>query len=427
MRARATDERWLMPLAATLILAGLVMIYSASAVIAARQYADSFYFLKRQAIWAALGVAALAAVARIDYRRWRPLALPLLGLSAVALALVLVPGIGAQINGSRRWLQLGPLTVQPSEAARLALVIYLADYVARRPERMGAFGRGLAPALTVAGVLLALILAEPDLGSTVVLAAVTLLLLFLGGARWLHLAALALAAVPAVYLLVMRSPYRRERLLAFLDPWRDPTDTGFQVVQSYLAFGSGGPIGTGLGEGRQKLFYLPYPHTDFVFAVIGEELGLFGTVMIVALFGLLAWRGVVIARGAPDAFGRHLALGATLLIAVQAEVNMAVVTGLLPTKGLTLPFLSYGGSSLVVNLVAIGLLWSVARAPGWGVAPVRAQTQPPNVGGARGSRRPRERPAPQLETERVHARVGTGGVAGRVSGRRPPRLQSCSS
>lgn len=392
--ARATDERWLMPLTVTLIVAGLVMIYSASAVIALRQHGDSFYFLKRQALWAALGGVGFVLAARIDYRRWRPFAVPLVAISALALVLVLVPGIGAQINGARRWLSLGPLTVQPSEAARLALVIYLADFIARRPERMGAFVRGLLPALTIAGVLLALILAEPDLGSTLVLALVTMLLLFLGGARVMHLAALALAAVPVVYVLVMQSAYRRERLLAFLDPWRDPTDTGFQVVQSYLAFGSGGPIGTGLGEGRQKLFYLPYPHTDFIFAVIGEELGLFGTVMIVALFGLLAWRGVVIARGAPDAFGRFLALGATLLIAVQAEVNMAVVTGLLPTKGLPLPLLSYGGSSLVVNLIALGLLWSVARAPGWGVAPVWAQAKQPNVGKKRN-------------------------VAGRVSGRNP--------
>jgi len=215
--------------------------------------------------------------------------------------------------------------------------------------------------MIVIGAVLALIMGESDLGTAAVMGMVAGMMLFIGGARWRHLWVMGLLALPVLYAMIMKIGYRRQRMMAFLDPWRDPTDTGFQMIQSFLALGGGGPIGMGLGEGRQKLFFLPYPHTDFIFAVIGEELGLLGTAAVLILFGILAWRGIAISLKTPDPFGRHLAFGLTMMIIVQALINMAVVTGLLPTKGLTLPFLSYGGSSLLANLIAIGILWNISR------------------------------------------------------------------
>ena len=344
-----------------LLVIGVVMIYSASAVLASRQYGDSLFFFKRQMLWAAFGLVVLAAASRVPYEFWNRMALPLVLGTVILLGLVLIPGVGLELNGSRRWLRLGWLTLQPSEAARLCSVIYLARYLMKKKNRLDDFFRDFLPPMIVIGVFLALIMGESDLGTALVLGGVAGLLLFIGGARWRHLWAMGLLAAPVVYAMIMKIGYRRQRLMAFLDPWRDPTDTGFQVIQSFLAMGGGGPVGMGLGEGRQKLFFLPYPHTDFIFAVIGEELGLLGTLTVLILFGMLAWRGLSISLRAPDLFGRHLAFGLTMMIVVQAMVNMAVVTGLVPTKGLTLPFLSYGGSSLVANLAAVGILWNISR------------------------------------------------------------------
>ena len=344
-----------------LLVIGVVMIYSASAVLASRQYGDSLFFFKRQMLWAAFGLVVLAAASRVPYEFWNRMALPLVLGTVILLGLVLIPVVGLELNGSRRWLRWGWLTLQPSEAARLCSVIYLARYLMKKKNRLDDFFRDFLPPMIVIGVFLALIMGESDLGTALVLGGVAGLLLFIGGARWRHLWAMGLLAAPVVYAMIMKIGYRRQRLMAFLDPWRDPTDTGFQVIQSFLAMGGGGPVGMGLGEGRQKLFFLPYPHTDFIFAVIGEELGLLGTLTVLILFGMLAWRGLSISLRAPDLFGRHLAFGLTMMIVVQAMVNMAVVTGLVPTKGLTLPFLSYGGSSLVANLAAVGILWNISR------------------------------------------------------------------
>jgi len=344
-----------------LMVIGLVMIYSASAVLAGRQYGDSLFFLKRQMLWAVVGIIAMGIVSRVPYEVWNRTALPLVLVTAILLGLVLIPGIGIELNGSRRWFRLGPLTLQPSEAARLCAVIYLARYLMKKRDRLDDFFRDFLPPMIVIGVLLALIMGESDLGTAAVMGLVAGLMLFIGGARWRHLWVMGLLAAPVLYAMIMKIGYRRQRWMAFLDPWRDPTDAGFQMIQSFLALGGGGPVGMGLGEGRQKLFFLPYPHTDFIFAVIGEELGLLGTLSVLVLFGMLAWRGLSISLRAPDSFGRHLAFGLTMMIIVQAMVNMAVVTGLLPTKGLTLPFLSYGGSSLVANLSAIGILWNISR------------------------------------------------------------------
>lgn len=358
---RVRGDRPLILLTLLLLVIGVVMIYSASAVLASRQYGDSLFFFKRQMLWAAFGLVVLAAASRVPYEFWNRMALPLVLGTVILLGLVLIPGVGLELNGSRRWLRWGWLTLQPSEAARLCSVIYLARYLMKKKNRLDDFFRDFLPPMIVIGVFLALIMGESDLGTALVLGGVAGLLLFIGGARWRHLWAMGLLAAPVVYAMIMKIGYRRQRLMAFLDPWRDPTDTGFQVIQSFLAMGGGGPVGMGLGEGRQKLFFLPYPHTDFIFAVIGEELGLLGTLTVLILFGMLAWRGLSISLRAPDLFGRHLAFGLTMMIVVQAMVNMAVVTGLVPTKGLTLPFLSYGGSSLVANLAAVGILWNISR------------------------------------------------------------------
>lgn len=359
---RAQSDKTLIFVTLTLLVIGVVMIYSASAVLAGRQYGDSFFFIKRQLLWAMIGLVAMVVMSRVPYPIWQGAALPLVFGAVVLLVLVLIPGFGVEVNGSRRWLHLGPFTLQPSELARLAAVIYLSRYLVKKRDRLDDFFRDFLPPMIVIGAVLALIMGESDLGTAAVMGMVTGLMLFIGGARWRHLWSMGLLAAPVLYAMIMKIGYRRQRMMAFLDPWRDPTDTGFQMIQSFLALGGGGPVGMGLGEGRQKLFFLPYPHTDFIFAVIGEELGLLGTVTVLILFGILAWRGVAISLRVPDPFGRHLAFGLTMMIIVQALINMAVVTGLLPTKGLTLPFLSYGGSSLLANMIAIGILWNISKA-----------------------------------------------------------------
>jgi cell division protein FtsW len=359
---RAQSDKTLIFVTLALLVIGVVMIYSASAVLAGRQYGDSFFFIKRQLLWAMIGLVAMVVMSRVPYPIWQGAALPLVFGAVVLLVLVLIPGFGVEVNGSRRWLHLGPFTLQPSELARLAAVIYLSRYLVKKRDRLDDFFRDFLPPMIVIGAMLALIMGESDLGTAAVMGMVTGLMLFIGGARWRHLWGMGLLAAPVLYAMIMKIGYRRQRMMAFLDPWRDPTDTGFQMIQSFLALGGGGPVGMGLGEGRQKLFFLPYPHTDFIFAVIGEELGLLGTVTVLILFGILAWRGVAISLRVPDPFGRHLAFGLTMMIIVQALINMAVVTGLLPTKGLTLPFLSYGGSSLLANMIAIGILWNISRA-----------------------------------------------------------------
>lgn len=350
-------------LAVTLVLSlvGLVMVFSASAVVAGNRFQDPWYYLKRQMAWLAVGLVLMHIASRIDYTVWRKLAVPILAVNVVLLVLVLMPSLGIVAKGARRWLQLGPIHVQPAELAKLVAVIYLSAYLAKKYEKITQFARGLLPPVVVVGALSALVLLEPDLGTVVVLTLVMLTLLFLGGAKIRHLMTVGLCALPLVLVLILRSGYRRQRLLTFLSPWKDASDAGFQITQSFLAFGSGGLFGVGLGEGKQKLFFLPEAHTDFVLALIGEELGLTGTVFIILLFALFVIKGFQVANRARMPFGRYLGMGITLLIGVQALVNAGVVTGLLPTKGLTLPFVSYGGSSLVASLIAVGILLSISR------------------------------------------------------------------
>jgi cell division protein FtsW len=345
----------------TLALVGLIMVFSASAIMAANRFQDPEFFLKRQVAWLGLGVLLMHAVSRIDYMLWRKLAIPILVCMVALLIVVLIPGVGVVTKGARRWLRAGPISIQPAEMVKLAAVIYLAYYLTKKKDKITLFGNGLLPVLIVMGFLSGLVLLQPDLGTVVVIGLMTVGLLFLGGAKVSHLAGLSLCAVPIMAALVLGSSYRRQRLMTFLAPWKDASDAGFQITQSFLAFGSGGPFGVGLGEGKQKLFFLPEAHTDFVLALVGEELGLAGTATVIVLFAVLVWRGFVIAARARAPFGKFLGLGITLLIGMQALVNAAVVTGLLPTKGLTLPFVSYGGSSLIVNFVGVGILLSISR------------------------------------------------------------------
>jgi cell division protein FtsW len=290
--------------------------------------------------------------------------LALAAVSFVLLTATLVPGVGRMINGSRRWLRLGMLSFQPAELAKFAVVIYMSYYIAKKGQRIRDFMNGMVPAYVVTAVFLAVAVLQPDFGSAMTLAGVTGIMLFAGGANVLHIGGTLLAALPFIGFAVAHKAYRWRRIVAFLDPWSDPQGAGHQIIQSFLAFGSGGILGRGLGEGRQKLLFLPERHSDFIYAVIGEELGLVGALAVLVLFLFILARGVRIAYRAGDPFTRLLALGLTLLVCLQAMINMAVVTGLLPTKGIALPLVSYGGSSLVITMAALGVLLSISRETG---------------------------------------------------------------
>ncbi len=340
---------------------GLVMVYSASSIVAMDRLADSAYFLRRQAIWITLGLLAMWIAQSVHYRRLRAYAVPLLLVTLVLLVAVLVPGIGRVAGGARRWIALGPFGFQPVEVAKLALPLFVAQFAVRRGAEVRNLRLGVVPPLVTTGILAGLVLLQPDMGSAVVLGLITLTVLFLAGARIAHLGLAALAALPAVVLAAATAPYRLRRFSAFLDPWSDPQGSGFHIIQSLLAFGSGGLLGVGLGESRQKFFYLPERHTDFIYAIVGEETGLLGTMSLLLLFAFLAYRGYRISRAAPDRFGSLLAAGLTAAIVGQALVNMGVATGLLPVKGVPLPLVSFGGSSLVMTMIQVGILLNISQ------------------------------------------------------------------
>lgn len=361
MPRKLQPDLWLVGVVVLLLSVGIVMVYSASAIVAADRFHDPYWFLKKQLFWALLGSACFVGALRLDYRRLERLGWPLLAAAGVLLVLVLIPPLAQPINGTRRWLRLGPVSFQPAELAKLALVVYLAAWLARKRETLDDFWRGFLPPLGVAATLAALVLAQPDLGNCLTLIALTFALLYLAGSRSRHLALVVGAALPFLGLAVGLAPYRLRRITTFFDPWSDPRGSGFQIIQSWLAFGGGGLFGRGIGESKQKLFYLPEAHTDFIFAIIGEELGFVGAALVIALFVMLIWRGLRVGLRAPDPFGAYLALGITLLIAIQTLVNLGVVTGSLPTKGLPLPFISFGGSALLVTMLATGVLWNISQ------------------------------------------------------------------
>lgn len=365
MEIKQGSDNSILLLAVCLTCLGVVMVFSSSSIMAVRAHADSLYFLKRQGLFALAGFSALALMARFDYHHLRKLAVPLMFCCLLLLALVLVPGVGRKVGGAVRWLPIGGFSFQPAELAKLGLIIFMAHSLARKKDKLKSLRVGFLPYMGLLIVLLALLLLQPDLGSALTIGVVAVMMLLIAGTRLIYVAGLAAAAIPILYFLVMSVDYRRQRVMAFLNPWDDPSNSGFQIIQSWIAFGSGGAVGKGLGQSKQKLFYLPEAHTDFILSVIGEELGFIGVLVICAMFLMLVLRGFRAALHAPDEFGCYLAFGMSLLLGLEAFINMAVVMGMVPTKGMALPFLSYGGSSLLMSLAAIGIVLNVSsHAPG---------------------------------------------------------------
>jgi cell division protein FtsW len=357
-------DLWLLIAAAGLTGLGIVMVFNASYFFAQDRYGDPLIFFRKQLFALGCGAALLLIVSHLRLEWFERIAYPAFILIMVALALVFVPGVGMTRGGARRWIGIGPFSFQPSEFAKIIVVLYLARSIARKRERMTEFFTGVVPHLVVVGLCALFVVVQPDFGTAAILVLVLVLMLYGGGARPAHLMGLALTTLPVVGFALVRAPYRWRRILAFVDPWRYSQDIAFQLVQSLISFGSGGLTGIGLGGSKQKMFFLPEAHTDFIFALIGEELGLVGALAVLALFAVIGIRGFRIALRHPDPFASMLALGITLVILLEAVVNVGVVLGLLPTKGLALPFLSYGGSALIGTLVQIGILASLSRVTG---------------------------------------------------------------
>jgi len=353
-------DRALLLAVAALTAFGLVMVFSASEVQGWLWFHNPAYYFERQLIWLALGVILLFAGANLDYHRLRPLAWPLGVVTVVLMVLVLLPHFGVEVNGARRWLRLGPLQMQPAELAKIAAIIFMALWLERHRDRLSSLEDGVVPFLALLGFTILLVILERDLGTTMIVAGILLAQFLVAGGRKRHVLLLALIIALCVYLFIRMEPYRLHRILAFIDPWSDPLNSGFQAIQSVVALGSGGFAGLGLGHSIQKYQWLPFAHTDFIFAIVGEETGLLGTSAVLALFGLFAYRGYRVALKAPDAFGSLLACGVTTWIALQALINIAAVTVTLPTTGIPLPFISYGGSSLAIALLAVGILINVS-------------------------------------------------------------------
>ncbi len=377
LEARRPDYLLLASTIALLVL-GTLMVYSASFVVAHNEFNDDTYFLVRQLVWICAGGVGMLFAARVDYRRWRGLSLVIMFACIGLLVLVLVPGIGASSYGAVRWIRLGPVQIQPSEIAKLAMTLYLADWLARRGPIVKEFLKGLLPFAITVGILAVLVAVQPDLGSTGIILAVAACLFFVGGANWVHIVLLCIGgALAAAAALAHLSGYQLDRVRAFLDPWSNIQGSGWHTAQGLIALGSGGVFGSGLGNGLQKFYWVPNAHTDAIFAIIGEELGFVGCIGVLALFAVVAWRGFLIAWRAPDAFARLFATGLTCMLTIQTLVNIAVVTNSLPYTGVTLPLVSFGGSSTVISLIAIGLLLNISRQP---AAPLSQDTEDPDDG-----------------------------------------------
>lgn len=341
-----------------LVCIGLIMVFSSSSVTANLRYNDPYYFFKRQLVWAIIAFGAMWVVMKINYLRLKDFAVPALILALVCLVVVLFM---PEVKGSSRFLGVGPFRFTPSEMTKLCMVLFLAAGLSRQTERITSFVRGVLPFLGLLGLVCGLVMLQPDLGTTFTIAATAFLMLAIAGARMSHLGMLGGVGAVLVGLAIYFEGYRLKRFIAFLDPWKYPSDWGFQTIQSLYALGSGGLFGMGLGRSRQKFFYLPEQHTDFIFAILGEELGFLGTGLVLLLFFLFAWRGFRIALNAPDTFGTLLAAGITTMIVLQAAINIGVVSGALPVTGIPLPFISFGGSSLLFTLTGVGLLLNISR------------------------------------------------------------------
>ena len=363
MAKKLQTDKWLFSSLAGLILFGLVMVYSASAIIAVKSGKSQYYYVLKQGVWVGIGFLAMLFSMHFDYHRYYNKAI-IYGLLVVTVVMLVAVFGFPKINGAHRWIKFAGFSAQPSEVAKVSLLLFLAYYLEKRKGEEESFVKTFAPCLVVTAVLSGLVLAEPDLGTALMLACICLVMCYAAGVRALHL---SLAVAPALVVVagaLMLVPWRFARLMSFLDPWADPQDKGYQVVQSLIAVGSGGWYGLGFAEGKQKLFYLPYSHSDFIFAVVGEELGMFGALAVILIFAVLLWRGVRSALLAPDKFGMVLGLGIVTMIVVQALFNMSVVLSLLPTKGIPLPFISYGGSSLVPTMFAAGILLNISQYSG---------------------------------------------------------------
>jgi len=346
----------------TLLLAvvGTAMIYSSSSIIALEKFNDGQYFLKKQLVFVFLGFTIMVAMTKVPYTHLRKIAYPGMLLCLLLLSLLFVPGIGMRRGGATRWLNLGGFSFQVTEMVKIMIVIFLSHLLTRKAFQITNFTRGVLVPLAATSVVMMLILLEPDFGTTAIIATIMLMMLCIAGAQIKHLALLIGAFIPVGIALILYKGYRLTRLTAFLDPWKDADNTGFQIIQSLISFGSGGTFGVGIGDGMQKLFYLPEPHTDFILSIIAEESGFIGVAMVITMFALFAYRGFRIALNAPDLFGSLLASGLTMVICMEAFINIAGVMGLIPLKGLVLPFLSYGGTAFIMSMTAVGILLNIS-------------------------------------------------------------------
>ncbi|HSQ14191.1 MAG TPA: putative lipid II flippase FtsW [Candidatus Deferrimicrobium sp.] len=361
MRDVLAVDKWILLAVIGLLAVGVIMVLSTSYLYSQERYADGTFFFRKQLFAMGGGVIALIVCSLIPSHQYRRFAYPLLALTLLALILVLIPGIGANRGGARRWIALAGFAFQPSELAKLAMVVYLAHSIAKKEPVIGTFSIGVLPHMIVTGVFAGVLLLEPDFGSALILTMLLYSMLFIGGVRVHHLLSTGLLALPLLIYVMTQADYRMRRLTCFMDPWSDASGCGFHVIQSLIAFGSGQLWGRGLGESRQKLFYLPEAHTDFVYSVIGEELGLLGAFAVLALFGVIILRGLRLTSRIEEPFDQYLAFGLTVLLGLQGLIHMGVVMGLMPTKGLVLPFISYGGSAMLINLAEAGILLSLSR------------------------------------------------------------------
>ncbi|WP_077622107.1 stage V sporulation protein E [Sediminibacillus massiliensis] len=345
----------------TLLLVGVIMVYSASAIWADYKFGDSFFFVKRQLLFAIAGIVSMFFIVNIPYLTWQKYAKPILLICFILLLAVLIPGVGMVRGGARSWIGVGAFSIQPSEFMKLGLIIYLASFLTAGQKYITSFKKGFFPSILLVFVAFGLIMLQPDLGTGVVLVLTCMVMIFVSGAKISHFVGLGVLGIAGFLGLIVSAPYRINRITAFLNPWEDPLGNGFQIIQSLYAIGPGGLMGLGLGQSLQKFFYLPEPHNDFIFAILAEELGFIGGTFVILLFLLLLWRGVRVSLAAPDTFGSLLGLGIVGMISIQIMINISVVTGLIPVTGITLPFLSYGGSSLTLTLCSVGILLNISR------------------------------------------------------------------
>lgn len=358
---------------AMLLIAGMLAVYSSSFAVGYHEFGDTNYYVARQAVFALIGVAAMIFFMRMDYRHLRTLSVPILGLALLGLIAVLVPGIGTEHNGAQRWIDTGPFSIQPSEFAKLAVVIYISAWLASRGGQISRFNIGFVPFVLIMGIIGGLIVAEPDMGTTIIIVLTASTLFFVAGAPLTHLGLLLGVGASISYLVINQRDYQIDRLVSFVDPTADPQGSGFHIIQLLIALGSGGPLGLGWSESRQKFFYVPGAHTDGVFAILGEELGFVGLMCILALFGFFVYRALRVALKTPDRFGMLLAIGIISWIAFQALINIGGITRTIPLTGVPLPFLSYGGSALITTMAAVGILLSISR---YTESPAKSRREP---------------------------------------------------